>query len=141
MSSTVRELASNSLWSSMSQIECHFKIFVVKRARGDLSTDGNNFTLLPNMMDYVNYRRFKVIKTKVGYDPENGKLRNRRRDLPPRTRRRTSRPYYRQHPLLTDDHRKIVRMRVFGTTFGRNGNTIYGTGLNSPHTKFFEYTP
>ena len=26
----------------VTQIECHFKIFVVKRARGDLPTDGNN---------------------------------------------------------------------------------------------------
>ena len=34
---------------------------------------------------------------------------------------------------------KIVRMCVPGTTFGRNGNIIYGPILNSPHNKFFEY--
>jgi hypothetical protein len=84
----------------VTQIECHFKIFVVKSARGDIFPSGREelYTL-----------------RKVGYDPENGKLRNRRRDLPPRTRRWTSRPYYRQHPLRADDHRKIVRMRVPGT--------------------------
>jgi hypothetical protein len=34
---------------------------------------------------------------------------------------------------------KIVRIRVPGTTFGKNGNIIYGLGLNSPLDKFFEY--
>ena len=35
---------------------------------------------------------------------------------------------------------KIVRMSIPGTTFGKNGNVIYGPGLNSPHFNFFEYS-
>jgi hypothetical protein len=35
---------------------------------------------------------------------------------------------------------KIIHMRVPGTTFGRNGNILYGPGLNSPSAKFFEYS-
>ncbi len=48
-------------------VEFHFKIFVVKSAKGDIPTDGITSTPFVNLtgnnlLDYVNYKRYKIIK-------------------------------------------------------------------------------
>jgi hypothetical protein len=53
----------------VTQIECHFKTFIVKSARGDFPTDGYDSTLFVNvtsnnMMDCVNRKRFIITKLK-----------------------------------------------------------------------------
>ena len=121
----------------VTQIECHFKIFIVKSARGDLPTDNHDSTLFVNvtgnnMMHYVNRKRFTIIKTK-------SMTLKRTHGLGVVGTIHTFESGAGQVDTVNASTRSgpIMKMSVPGTTFGENGNIIYGpdlTSLSTPHS-------
>ena len=108
-----------------------------------MPTDGHDSTLFVNvtgnnMMDYVNRKRFTIIKTKsvtLKLTHGLGRVVTIHTFETGADQVDAANASARSGPIM-----KIVRMSVPGTTFGESGNIIYDPALNSPHAKFFEYS-
>ena len=123
------------------QSQCQFKIFVVKSAKGDIPNNGTSSTLFVNltgnnMMDYVNKRRYKIIKQKmvtilqqgfgtVGAVPLLEAFSGQVSAIPA--------------DLRITPASKIVSLNLRGTSFGRAGKVTY-TPEGSNVSVFYDYS-
>ena len=123
------------------QSQCMFRIYVIKSPKGAYPTDGTSSTLFVNltgnnMMDYVNKRKFKIIKMKTVTITQRG---FGTVGAVPLTEALSGQVLATPDDLRMTPASKIVSLNIPGSAFGRGGKITYNPE-GGYFTAFQEYT-